>query len=255
MITSNYSPLFAVLLALGACAKGDEGSTDTDTAGQTTTAATTGTTPATTTTTGDASSGEGTTHASHGETTTTGEPTTTATTPATTGETTGDATTGAATTGGEALGCDAYCATIATSCTGTQTQYGSKDTCLATCAAFPPGTPADTSGNSLGCRTYHAGAAAQDPMTHCTHAGPGGDGVCGGNCESFCVIAADACPDAWPDDAACQTACATFAPEEKYDATDIAGNTFACRLYHLTAAAFDPATHCGHIKGNSPPCM
>jgi hypothetical protein len=252
MISANYPALFAALLALGACAKSDEGSTDTDTAGQTSTASTTATTPATTggSTGAEGSSGEATTHATHGGTTTSattsGEPTTTATT--------SEPSTGELTTGGEALSCDAYCATISANCTGANAQYGSAETCLATCADIPPGAPADTGGNTLGCRTYHAGAAAGMPDVHCRHAGPGGDGVCGDNCESFCTIAAAACPDAWPDDAACQTACGTFSPDETYDATDVAGNTFACRLYHLTAAALDPATHCAHIKGDSAPC-
>ena len=252
MTSSNYSALFAALLALGACAKSDEGSTDTDTAGQTTSTTAPGSTGASTGTDAatDASSSEGSTHASHGGTEATTAPTTTATTSA---SSTGDATTDATT--GEALACEAYCATISANCTGEHTQYGSAETCLATCATLTPGTPADTGGNTLGCRTYHAGAAADMPAVHCTHAGPGGNGVCGGNCESFCSIAAVACPDAWPDDAACQTACGTFSPDESYDATDVGGNSFACRLYHLTAAALDPATHCAHIKGDSAPCM
>lgn len=249
MTSFNCPALLAALLALGACAKSDEGSTDTDSAGQSTTAATQSSTGASTGS--DTSSGEGTTHATHTGTDATTTPTTTATTPATTG----DVTTGDATTGGDALSCESYCATISAHCTGEHAQYGTAETCLATCAAFPPGLPADTGGNTLGCRTYHAGAAADMPEVHCTHAGPGGNGVCGGNCESFCSVAAAVCPDAWPDDAACQTACGTFSPDESYDATDVMGNTFACRLYHLTAAALDPATHCAHIKGDSAPCM
>lgn len=255
MTSSSYPALFAALLALGACAKSDEGSTDTDTAGQTTSATTpasTGTDAATAAT--DASSSEGSTHASHGGTDATTTTASTTTAPTTGASSTGDATTDA-TTGGEALTCEAYCATIGANCTGEHAQYGSLETCLATCAALTPGTPADTGGNTLGCRAYHAGAAADMPAVHCTHAGPGGDGVCGSNCESFCSIAAVACPDAWPDDAACQTACGTFSPDESYDATDVGGNSFACRLYHLTAAALDPATHCAHIKGDSAPCM
>jgi len=244
MITSNYPGLLVALLALGACAKAED--LDTDTAPQTTTA--TGTTAATT---GDVGSSGGTTQASQGETgATTDEGTTQSTAP-----TTGDATTGDATTGDDALGCAAYCATISAHCTGPHTQYGAPDTCLASCEAFMPGTLADTGGNTLGCRIYHAGAAKDMPEIHCTHAGPGGNGVCGANCDGFCTIAADACPEAWADEAACQTACATFSPDESYDATDVAGNTFACRLYHLTAATVDPATHCGHIKGDSPTCQ
>lgn len=247
MKPSTCPALLAALLALGACATSDDQRPTTD-AGTTadtavaTTAATTATTGATATTTGapDGTSG-GTTHASHGETgidASTAEPTT-----------------AEPTTGGEDLGCAAYCDTIAAHCTGENQQYGSLQTCLATCATFMPGQPEDTGGNTLGCRSYHAGAAADMPEIHCTHAGPGGGGPCGTNCEGFCSIAAVACPEAWPDDAACQTACATFPADEPYDATDVGGDTFACRLYHLTAAALDPVTHCSHIKGDSAPCQ
>lgn len=182
----------------------------------------------------------GTTHATH-STHETGEPMT--------------STTSDDTTGGGALSCADYCATIATSCTGAETQWGNLEFCMASCAAFPPGTAADTTTNTLGCRTYHAGAAAGDPATHCVHAGPGGANACGSNCEGFCAIGMAACPDKWADAAACMTACAGFDDSEKYDATDIAGNTLACRLYHATAASVDAATHCGHIGGDSPPCM
>jgi hypothetical protein len=52
--------------------------------------------------------------------------------------------------------------------------------CLSTCngASWSIGTAGATSGNSIACRTYHAGAAAGDPATHCPHAGPTGGGVC-----------------------------------------------------------------------------
>ena len=159
------------------------------------------------------------------------------------------------TTGEPAAGCAGYCDTITTNCAGDFTQYGTREMCEATCATFAPGVEGDMMGNSLACRTYHAGAAAMANDVHCTHAGPGGDMACGANCEGFCAIAVAACPDAWPDLAACAMACGTFDPVEKYDATDVAGNTFACRMYHLTAATIDPVTHCAHIKGDSVPCM
>lgn len=213
--------------------------TDADSAGQATASAT-------------ASSSAGTTIATHGETnageTNVGEATTVV-------ATTGVATTSEITTGGDAPSCEEYCASITANCSGGQAQYGSPQTCLATCEAFSPGTIADKSGNTLGCRAYHATAAVGDPLTHCTHAGPGGGAVCGADCDGFCTISAYVCPDAWPDEPACQVACGTFSSDELYDASDVSGDTFACRLYHLTAAAFDPATHCAHIKSDSAPCM
>jgi hypothetical protein len=76
------------------------------------------------------------------------------------------------------LSCGAYCTAITAACTGANMQYASAMECMTMCAGFPVGTPSDTSGNTLGCRTYHAGAAVGDPATHCSHAGPSGGGVC-----------------------------------------------------------------------------
>jgi hypothetical protein len=178
--------------------------------------------------------------------------------PATTGATTtAPATTGDATTGEDtsaAVDCDSYCDLVMQNCDGDFLQYGSIDNCLTSCTAFPPGSAGDMSGNSLACRHYHAGAAAMANDVHCGHAGPGGDTACGSNCEGFCAIAGKYCPAAWADDAACLAACATFSPDEVYDAGDVSGNTFACRLYHATAASLNPDIHCGHITGDSPAC-
>ena len=41
---------------------------------------------------------------------------------------------------------------------------------------------------------------------------------------------------------------------EPYDAGDVAGNTFACRLYHLTVATTLPDAHCPHIQPTSATC-
>ena len=230
-------------LALGGCFKNDHGDADDsdETLGTTAPAASTGTAD---------TSGDATTVTTTGATDPTTGPASTSTSttePATTSE-------GSETTAPPAEGCDGYCTTIATHCMGPFTQYGSPEMCLASCAAFAPGTPGETAGNTLACRTYHAGVAADADDIHCTHAGPGGDMACGSNCEGFCAIAGNYCPDAWPDAAACNAACIGFDAAEKYDASDVGGDTLACRLYHVTAAAIDPATHCAHIKGDSPTC-
>ncbi len=223
-------------LALGGCFKNDEGDTNDDA-----TAATI--LPETGTGGGSTAEGTGSTDApTTGTPGTTDEPTTDA--PVTTGDDTG-----------VASDCAGYCDLIEQNCGGEFTQYGSKDTCLNTCAAFEPGTPGDMAGNTLACRTYHASAAAMADDVHCTHAGPGGDTACGSNCEGFCAIAGKYCPEAWADNAACIVACEGFDASEKYDASDVGGNTLACRLYHATAASVDATTHCPHIVGASPPCM
>jgi hypothetical protein len=154
--------------------------------------------------------------------------------------------------------CAEYCGLIQAACTGANGQYASEAICLASCEAFDVGTAADTSGNTLGCRIYHATAAAGGPDVHCTHAGPGGDGACGNNCEGFCAIAQDACTGdnaQYADEAACLAECSGFPADTKYNTNQTAGDSLACRLYHLTVAATDPAVHCSHIVADSPTCL
>jgi hypothetical protein len=93
----------------------------------------------------------------------------------------------------------------------------------------------------------------------CTRAGPGGDATCGMNCESFCASTLQICADQnippYDSEAECLTACAGYSALERYDAGDIGGNTFACRLYHMTAASTEPLTHCQHTGVDSAVCQ
>jgi hypothetical protein len=165
-----------------------------------------------------------------------------------------------------ALDCPSYCTEIQANCTGANAQYPDMPHCLASCASFTVGTSkvTDTSGNTLGCRIYHAGAPSMmTPATHCVHAGPGGDqitttspaGCSGGDiCTSFCTLEIKACgslnaplpgnpKDAsnnplfqYRDMADCMSSCPGFDKTHPYSTT-AAGNSFACRLFHATSAA------------------
>ena len=153
--------------------------------------------------------------------------------------------------------CASYCATVTANCTGANAQYTSEASCLGTCSAYAQGATGATSGNTLSCRAYHSGAAASDATLHCPHAGPAGDGACGGNCESFCTVAVAKCSTQFPDVATCTAACANFAMNTAHytDATT-SGNNFSCRMYHLSVAASDAtsaATHCPHTTTVSAP--
>jgi hypothetical protein len=171
-----------------------------------------------------------------------------------------------------ALNCDTYCTTIMANCTGANAQYENMNECLGTCSGFTPGaTSTETSGDTLGCRIYHAQNAMvlNDATTHCPHAGPAGGkvnaaGTCGAPCASFCTLEAKICgtnaapvtgvTNRYADTAACMTACAGFATAPEYSPTAPAGNTLACRFNHLTNAGLykqtnEPGTqntHCGH---------
>jgi len=157
--------------------------------------------------------------------------------------------------GGE---CEDYCDLIAAHCSGALAQYSDGDTCRSTCEAMPLGDPAVHTGHTISCRTFVAATAELDPAMTCTQAGPGGDGVCGANCESFCAMAEQLCTDsnqAFASLGECMSACAGYDPVPAYDASKTGGHTFACRLYHLTAASADPDTHCHHIGIVSPVCF
>jgi hypothetical protein len=154
--------------------------------------------------------------------------------------------------------CDNYCTLIMGNCLNANAQYSSKESCMGACSAFEMGAGTDKMGNTLGCRIYHADAAQGNPVTHCTHAGPGGDGQCGTNCDGFCAIVTDKCSTEYPAVDECLQTCATFMVAGNYDASDAAGDTFECRLYHATVAATDATTamaHCGHTVEQSMPCQ
>lgn len=185
-----------------------------------------------------------------------------------------------------ALDCGTYCSSIATACpAGPNQQYNpALMNCMQTCAKFTPGTQADTSGNTLGCRNYHIQnitVRAQSPDTHCAHAGPGGAAVdatapvCGDVCANFCALEVATCgtldapnpnvaiPNGqcgnaagtpstncfYQNQADCVAKCANFVKTPAYSAATQSGNTFACRLYHITNAAVSNTaanTHCQH---------
>lgn len=170
----------------------------------------------------------------------------------------GGTTTTTTTAGGGGMGggssnltCTAYCEAIQAACSGANGQYSNMESCMGACeGTFPVGTEADMGGNTLGCRTYHAGAAMADPVTHCPHAGPSGASVCGTIQQGFCSIAPVVCPNIYADNAACMTDTMAIDVTTPYSVAEVAGDTLACRLYHLQVAAESDANamvHCPHI--------
>jgi hypothetical protein len=147
--------------------------------------------------------------------------------------------------------CGEYCQVVTANCTEANLQYADQAACLASCAgmvnaeAWATGSLADTSGNTLGCRIYHAGAAETDAATHCPHAGLLGGDVCGAYCDNYCDFMGGGCPAEYPDGAACKAACGAFPAGTPGETT---GDSLQCRLYHAGVAVFDPTTHCPHAK-------
>src|SRR5262249_14896579 len=133
--------------------------------------------------------------------------------------------------------CPEYCQAALKNCSGAEFElYPDLPYCLAVCAALPQGTRADLTGNTVGCRLHFAQLAARgETGVTCKIAGPGGDGVCGENCESWCTLDHNLCPDIYATQQDCLDACHTFPVTGKYNdqpATQ-SGNTFECRLYHV----------------------
>ena len=101
--------------------------------------------------------------------------------------------------------CQRYCQLVMFSCNGADEVYENEAQCLEACKVHPLGLTSQVGGqagdNTIGCRTYHAYSALDlgrgGPTTHCSHAGPLGDGHCGtrptNNCQSYCRVLKRAC--------------------------------------------------------------
>ena len=153
--------------------------------------------------------------------------------------------------------CAGYCATIMANCKGdgsdggmgANQQYTTLINCMNSCKAMPVGSAADRAGNTLGCRSYHAMAAKGDPVLHCPHAGPGGAGVCGANCDGYCQIAMMYCTASnmakvYSDLNDCKTTCMSVPDDARYSIAVQEGPHQACLLYHVQEASTVPPDHC-----------
>jgi hypothetical protein len=155
------------------------------------------------------------------------------------------------------VSCQTYCTTILANCTGANAQYAlsaphtedgsfsAMAQCMNFCAGWSLGTYNDTN-DTVGCRQYHATAAAGDP-THCPPAGPYGGDVCGTRLADFCAAATRLCttannnPQQWASAAACEDAAAAYpyqADAGQFDPNDL--NHLNCFEYHLREAYTEP---------------
>ncbi len=157
--------------------------------------------------------------------------------------------------------CAAYCQTMAARCKNGlghfNDQYpgGYPDACAEACSHFVTGNAGESTGNSLACRLFGACLAEHDPDIYCTVAGPGGDGVCGDNCDGFCTLNLSICAGPLAQYAsmtACQDDCAKLDFSDTYNTTvdNWSGtkNTFACRMYWLMRSVADPDENCQYTK-------
>jgi hypothetical protein len=153
--------------------------------------------------------------------------------------------------------CARYCQTVMAGCTGANAVYADPQICASTCDALPLGTDGDELGNTVYCRLRNAELAPAEPETYCPIAGPGGNGVCGSNCEGYCTLMQQICPSMFTSTFAtltgCKTQCDASIPDlGGYSIAIKSGDSLQCRLYHLGAATLDPGLHCPHAAGESP---
>jgi hypothetical protein len=167
--------------------------------------------------------------------------------------------------GSGAATCAGYCTDIMGTCTGSVAQFPTMESCLGACAAYPQGAVGATTGNSLECRNNFLHDTGLTTAMRCPSSGPtGANGSCGvGDCEAFCTIAQTACTGAnqqFNNVTQCTNACGGYAMNmvQDYNDNTMSGNSFACRMYHLSVAASSSAnatTHCPHIVANSTACQ
>jgi hypothetical protein len=62
----------------------------------------------------------------------------------------------------------------------------------------------------------------------------------GETCADYCACMTSTCPGKFANNAACLSACASFAQAQ-----------ICCRGYHCTLAMSDPVTHCPHAAGEA----
>lgn len=169
--------------------------------------------------------------------------------------------------GGVTLSCESYCELIQSVCTGQNLQFSSLDACIGLCSTYPAGTLDDESGNTLGCRIHVLETSkAMIEGSDCAAAGPGGDGVCGTNCESFCAGMTTVCPQSYESTGDCLAACDPLADCGPYFVDTGAtpdDPSVQCRLYHISAAAINIGSatpgeltpsqtkHCPHADGTT----
>jgi hypothetical protein len=148
--------------------------------------------------------------------------------------------------------CERYCGEVMETCTGEYQLYASTETCLGTCAHLAAGTEGDTEGNTIECRRTQAQRARQtlERGEYCRRAGPGGDGVCGTNCEGFCAIVIPVCgATAFGSDEECLEVCSGVPDSHDYHVPVPNEDSIQCRLYHATSSTV-ATEHCSHARGD-----
>ncbi|MCH2171732.1 hypothetical protein MK489_13195 [Myxococcota bacterium] len=182
----------------------------------------------------------------------------------------------------QALTCAAWCDLQTTYCLDEVVH--DEEFCLDYCnhpdlEIMPLGSITDTTGNTLGCRMYHAlqaeSSSGATREAHCAASSMTGGGVCGSYCDVYCDMTLEICNDTnnsdysgtnvftsagVPSRSQCLTACSGYSEEvlggvSQNDQLFGYGDTVQCRIHHLQAAAVEGqeqanayGLHCGHAS-------
>jgi hypothetical protein len=145
--------------------------------------------------------------------------------------------------------CKDYCSAVLENCVGKNAVYNDLAGCLGFCRYLDLGSSVEPEPNTVACRAKEAGYAEREPDDHCKAAGPGGNGVCGSDCDAYCQVYPEVCPGTYkyPSPEACLKACSGLTDQDSFDVTrDHGGDTIECRLVHAVSSTTLPETHCAH---------
>lgn len=147
--------------------------------------------------------------------------------------------------------CQNFCTRLFKDCSGKHAVYTSMATCLGACNLIDAGDPNEPLGDTVACRNEQLTLAEStgELDVYCPRAGPGGDGACGTNCQSYCNLLSQACPDMYALVNGCVDKCKAFKSVKGLDVVDDEqGDLLQCRLIHVSNATVDPQTHCPHAQ-------
>jgi hypothetical protein len=161
--------------------------------------------------------------------------------------------------------CSEYCRLVGERCQGEYKVYDYPEQCMAVCQHMDPGglnLGASDNANTVTCRIEKLQETEFDarPEQNCPKVGPGGDGYCGDDCDSFCSLRQQVCSgvagQTYEDDlldlAKCKSNCQAVPKLSTFDAgRDQKGDSLQCRLVHVSEAAVSSAkaaVHCLHTQ-------
>ncbi len=167
--------------------------------------------------------------------------------------------------GGNTCGtwCENFCSLSKGNCVAALYPFKDDAECATKCAAVPAtGVNNATAGNNVQCLIYHAGVAGSDANAakdHCSHGkipndkgGPCTDVAPAPTCAAYCDAVTAACTltnAQYKDKAECLVYCESKGKIPVGAASDIAGDTIGCRMYHASVAAKsveNALAHCPH---------